>query len=100
MAYEILKCADFEPHIGTDFVIAADDLPALPMTLTSAEPLPPTKGGNELRPPFMLLFRLKNQNVIEQRLVQLRHAAMGDLTIFLVPSAQDAEGVEYCATFN
>lgn len=100
MTDEMLKCADFAPHIGTDFVITADDLPALAMTLTSAEALQPTKGGGDLRPPFMLLFRLKSSNVIEQRLFQLRHAVMGDLTIFLVPSAQDAESVEYCATFN
>lgn len=100
MTDEMLECADFEPHVGTDFVIAAEDLPALAMTLASAEPLQPTKGGNDLRPPFMLLFRLKNPNVIEQRLFQLRHPAMGDLTIFLVPSARDAESIEYCATFN
>jgi hypothetical protein len=100
MADELLKCADFAPHVGTDFVIASDDLPALAMTRTSAEPLQPTKGGNDLRPPFMLLFRLKSLSVIEQRLFELRHPAMGDLAIFLVPSAQDAESVEYCATFN
>jgi len=100
MTDELLKCSDFVPHIGTDFVIAADDLPALAMTLTSAEPLQPTKGGNDLRPPFMLLFRSKNQDVLQQRLFQLRHAVMGDLDLFLVPSARDAEGVEYCATFN
>jgi len=98
MTIEAKKFEDFEPHVGTVFSIVAEGLPPLDLTLEEAKPL--KQNSETLRPPFQLLFRRNDEEILPQGLYQFRHGAMGDLVIFLVPSGKDSSGVEYCATFN
>lgn len=89
---------DFADKLGEIFVISEPDVPAMPLTLTEAEPLPARVPG--ARPPFALVFLGKDPRVLPQRLYRLEHAAMGEVTIFLVPVGKDARGVSYQAVFN
>lgn len=90
---------DFADKVGHVFAVSEQDFPAIPLTLTEAEPLP-----NRLKPgvraPFSLIFLAKDPRVLPQRLYRLEHDEMGELTIFLVPIGKDAEGVSYQALFN
>ena len=91
---------DFADRVGEVFVISEPNVPAIPLTLTEAEPLPARLTKPGIRPPFSLVFLGKDPRVLMQRLYRLEHAEMGEMTIFLVPIGKDAEGVSYQATFN
>jgi Domain of unknown function (DUF6916) len=90
---------DFADKIGHVFAVTEADFPAIPLTLTEAEPLP-NRPGPGMRPPFSLVFLAKDPRILPQRLYRLAHEEMGELTIFLVPIGKDAEGVSYQAVFN
>ena len=91
---------DFADKLGEVFVVGEADFPAIPLTLTEAEPLPARMAPKGVRPPFSLVFLAKDPRVLPQRLYRLEHDEMGEVTIFLVPIGKDAEGVSYQATFN
>ena len=88
---------DFEPLVGTMFSIVAEGLPSLPMLLEEARAL--KRQSQDHRIPFDLIFRGQG-DVLPQGMYQFRHDAVGDVAIFIVPTAKDADGVQYCATFN
>ncbi len=92
---------DFADKVDEVFVISQDGLPAIPLTLKEAELLNPAiapPGG--MRPPFSLTFFARDPRIFPQSLYRMEHQELGAVTIFLVPSAKDAEGVTYVATFN
>ena len=91
---------DFADKLGEIFAVSEQDVPAIPLTLTEAEPLPARMAMPGVRPPFSLVFLGKDPRVLPQRLYRLEHGEMGVLTIFLVPIGKDAQGVSYQATFN
>lgn len=95
----MLRYEDFAPHVGTDFTLAAAEAPPLVLTLVGAMPLM-NHGGHMEREPFSLEFRSAGDAVLPQDRYPLRHAAMGDVDIFLVPLARDPDSVRYAATFN
>jgi uncharacterized protein DUF6916 len=49
---------------------------------------------------FTLLFRGALPGWLPQRIYRLRHAALGELDIFLVPIGPDPQGFRYEAVFN
>jgi len=91
---------DFADKVGEVFAVGEADVPAIPLTLAEAQPLPPRYGLPNARPPFSLIFLGKDPRVLPQRLYRLEHGEMGAVTIFLVPIGKDAQGVSYQATFN
>lgn len=91
------ELSDFEPLVGTMFAIVAEDLPPLPMLLEEAKAL--KRHAQDLRAPFDLIFRGSGE-VLPQGMYQFRHEVTGDMAIFIVPTARDADGVQYCATFS
>lgn len=91
---------DFADKVGDVFAVSEQDVPAIPLTLTEAEPLNPARGKRGVRPPFSLVFLARDPRVLPQRLYRMEHDELGELTIFLVPIGKDAEGVSYHATFN
>ncbi len=102
MSAEVQVLEDFVPHVGEDFVLPGDESgehPPIAFTLLSATEL---KHGfpDQKRPPFQLIFRVASKVVFDQGMYQLTHPATGERLVFLVPSGQSAEGIEYCATFN
>ena len=91
---------DFADKVGEVFAVGEPGVPAIPLTLTEATPLPARYGLPNVRPPFSLVFLGRDPRVLPQKLYRLEHAEMGAVTIFLVPIGKDAEGVSYQATFN
>jgi len=96
----MLQFEDFEPLIGTDFVLpGAEGLPSLAFTLIDAQ-----RRGNaprpEFRAPFSLVFKTNSSDVYGQHMYRLTHETFGTHDFFLVPLGKTADGVEYCATFS
>jgi hypothetical protein len=52
------------------------------------------------REPFALVFRQAAGVLLPQRIYAVEHAALGILSIFLVPIGPDASGMRYEAIFN
>jgi len=91
---------DFSDKVDDVFVISEEGVPAIPLILKEAKPLNPAFVAAGVRPPFTLLFLARDPRVFPQRQYGLEHPDLGTVSIFLVPSGKDAEGVTYCATFN
>jgi hypothetical protein len=91
---------DFSDKVGDAFAISEEGMPAIALTLKEARPLNPEWGLKGVRPPFSLSFLAADPRVLPQRLYRLEHPRLGAVTIFLVPSAKDDQGVSYHATFN
>lgn len=91
---------DFAGKVGEVFALSEEDVPAIALTLQNAELLNPAWGLKAARQPFSLTFHARDPRVLPQRLYRLDHNGMGSVTIFLVPSGKDADGVSYHATFN
>ena len=58
------------------------------------------KGSAFGREAFSLLFRGAAALVLPQGIWLVRHAALGEQAIFLVPIGRDGEGTTYQAVFN
>jgi len=98
---KILAFEDFADKVGEVFVISEQDVPAIPLTLTEAQPLSPAVAPRGVRrPPFSLIFLARDPRVLPQRIYRMEHNGLGDLSIFVVPVAKNADGVTYQATFN
>lgn len=67
--------------------------------LVDVQPLKQTH-PDALRAPFSLLFRNTAAFLFPQQLYPMRHAKLGDFSIFLVPIAREREGFLYQAVFN
>lgn len=100
MADRLLVFGDFADKVGDVFPISEEGVPAIPLILKEAEPLNPAVGLPGVRPPFSLIFLAKDPRVLPQRIYRMEHQELGEVSIFLVPVAKDAEGVSYQATFN
>ena len=100
MSNRQLVFEDFADKVEQIFVINDQAVPAIPLTLAEAELLPARGSKPGIRPPFSLTFLAKDPRVLPQRIYRLEHNGLGMLEIFLVPTAKDAQGVSYCATFN
>jgi len=91
---------DFADKVDEVFVIGQDGVPAIPLTLKEAELLNPAFAPPGLRPPFVLTLFARDPRILPQSLYRMEHQELGAVTVFLVPSAKNAEGVTYVATFN
>ena len=98
--FKALVFEDFQDRVGDVFAIDEDGVPPLALTLAEATPLPARYGGEGARPPFSLFFSGPLEHALSQRLYRLRNAALGEITIFLVPIGKDAQGFSYQALFN
>lgn len=99
MTDKVLVLEDFADKVGDVFAVSEEGVPAIPLTLTEAEPLTNRLPPN-VRPPFSLIFLGKDPRVLPQRIYRLEHKGLGEVAIFLVPIGKNAEGVSYQATFN
>lgn len=113
---ESFTLATFTPLIGSPFAIvggpgsafgeaAADsddgDLSSgeLDEALVLLQASPLDSGGSG-REPFSLLFLGRSDMVLLDETYTFRHPSLGTFPMFIVPVAQDEQGVRYEATFN
>lgn len=88
--------AEFLATVGDDFEATIESGPSFTLTMSAcSEEL--RSGGYSS---YTLSFHSSDSSVQPQSIFDLRHPLLGALQIFLVPTLQDADGVEYTAHFN
>ena len=88
----------FSDKVGHTWVVNEPDVPAIELTLTEVESM--RNYAKLKREPFSLFFTTKGNFVLPQRLYALRHAALGPMSIFLVPIGREGDVTTYQAVFN
>lgn len=96
-----LNCATFTPLVNSCFKIDPDGRKARTFILSEVreEPITETTEGSSLET-FALLFWDASTATLPQRTYQIRHASIGDFSLFLVPVSRAPEGQYYEAVFN
>ena len=89
----------FEPLLGEVFVIS-DGTGSLPATLVEATNLREAQGQGLRSRQFSLVWRGPRDAVLPQRIYTVAHPALGEMELFLVTLAADAEGTRYEAVFT
>lgn len=96
---ETLTVADFQPYLNHSFPIRFTPEVTLPATLVSV-----TAWGSKTdkyRQPFTLEFRTAQKGeYYQQGTFVVIHPDAGELPVFLVPIAANAEGARYEAVFT
>lgn len=93
-----VRLEQFAPYLDQEFQIVFAD-GTLPVRLTEAKPWGPDQPG-QVRPPFVLTFRVARHVRFPQATYQVRHAELGEMEIFLVQVAADADSSTLEAVFN
>lgn len=100
---ETLTASTFGPLIGSAFRIGVDDASWVEAKLEAVEAAgvqaADAARAAGRREPFSIVFRGPVEPVLPQRIYRLEHAELGELELFLVPIAQDADGTRYEAVF-
>jgi hypothetical protein len=92
-----LTAADFEAVAGDVFDVECPGWELVQIRLTDVVPLRERPGR---RRPFSLRFRGPGVPALSQAIHRLVHGEMGELEIFLVPIASDADATTYEAVFS
>lgn len=92
-----LTLSDFSAHLGESFRVQFDSRPDLELVLAEATPLGTLSATRQA---FSLVFRGPGGLYLPQRIYRLEHPALGELEIFLVPLAPDAQGSRFEAIFT
>ena len=96
MAFE---ADDFEACLQQVFVLTDGDYQD-ELELISVDRLPNADVAGDRKQAFSLVFRSRRETIIEQRIYAMQNERLGEVEIFIVPIAQDAEGVRYEAVFS
>lgn len=93
----------FRRHLGEEFHIAVRQDGNLTVRLSSAEDLSERSGagiGSSRRTPFSLLFHGPVENYLRQGTYLIRHDAIGEFPLFLVPLGPEQGRMRYEAIFT
>jgi hypothetical protein len=93
-----VTCADFAACLNQDFEIVFPD-GTLSVKLSEARPWGPPQPAN-VRQPFNLTFVGPTSRRLPQGTYKFRHAALGEMEIFIVPISADKGSAAYEAVFN
>lgn len=94
-----LTVEDFSPTVGTRYALDGGSAGPIELELASAQAVGKAWPGAQ-RAPFSLIFAGPSDPALTQGTYALRHAALGDLDVFLVPIAGDEDGRRYEAVFG
>jgi hypothetical protein len=95
-----LVLEDFADKVGQIFMIDEAEIPPIALLLKEAEPLQVRGNSPVTRPPFSLTFLSEDPRILQQGSYRMENAALGAVTLFIVPTGKDARGVFYDCTFN
>jgi hypothetical protein len=93
----------FRRYVGEDFQIAARPDGTSTLRLASAQDLSEKSGadpGPGRRTPFSLLFHGPVENYLRQATYLIRHDAIGEFPLFLVPLGPEEGRMRYEAIFT
>ncbi|MDE3073007.1 MAG: hypothetical protein KGJ63_09750 [Pseudomonadota bacterium] len=94
---ESMALQSFSRWVGDTFSALREGIEA-PLVLVEAVAL--ESHGGEGREPFSLLFHGHSPAWLEQAIYRVRHPAIGECEIFLVPVGRHESGFVYQAVFN
>ena len=100
---ETFTLETFRRHVGEDFYVAAGQQTNLTVRLTSAADLSDKAVQDNRRTgrtPFSLLFHGPADTFIPQGTYTVRHQAMGEFPLFLVPLGPQDGHMRYEAIFT
>ena len=94
-----VTAADFDSLVGATFDVRPDsfEADALRMVLTAVRRFPGQAGFRE---PFTLELLGPTSPVAAQGTYRVRHPALGDLDLFMVPVGASPDGATYEITFG
>lgn len=96
---DLLTLDHFSSHVNETFAAQLNE-GEVPFVLVEARALSTQPQPTSARVPFSLLFRNGSAFLFPQQIYLMRHAAIGEVGIFLVPVAREREGFLYQAVFN
>jgi len=96
---QLLTFETFASRADEIFVLELGDS-SIDMTLSQVAKLKPSPYPGGRRDPFRLLFKCVALTILPQKNYTFRNAALGRLSIFIVPVARDRDGIVYEAVFN
>lgn len=88
--------AEFEAVVGSEFIMELGEGLATPVSLKQCQ----TRLDTPVQECFSLLFLAPDSTPPIQAVRQLKHAVLGEMTLFLVPIKRDAAGLHLEAVFN
>ena len=94
----MLTLEHFEPQLGCQFQIKAEDGGAYPAVLAQVQA--GKAGPGQGRVPFSLVFEGPAHPQLAQQTYQVVHPTLGECAIFLVPIGRSANAAQYEAVFN
>ena len=105
MTLDTLTAADFTTYTGRSFEIHYGQSEAISVTLTNVREAPYVRVNvPNTRQGFSLLFQSSIRQYLPQGVYRLTepdfNAAHGEIELFMVPLAPNAEGVQYEVIFN
>ena len=90
---------EFAKHVGTTFQLKLDET-EIPLKLTEVRGYLPHENEQRGLERFSIFFDGPGSMRLPQGTFSLRHEAMGEIEIFLVPIRGDDKGYRYEAVFN
>jgi hypothetical protein len=91
----------FAPHVGTAFQATSQTGDTLELVLTSCEESPASAPPDAVRTPFSLFFRDGDgSRYAPQQTFTIRHPALGEFSLFIVPLGPGEEGMRYQAVIS
>ncbi|MDQ3145892.1 MAG: hypothetical protein M3R01_02970 [Actinomycetota bacterium] len=101
---ERMTSETFAEHLGDAFEATPTDGEPLRLVLSRCEKTPygSAEGwkGTLRRVPFSLVFHAPRDRLVPQQTWSLRHPALGELALFLVPLGPDDDGMRYEAVIS
>ena len=91
---------NFSRHLNTKFQLRLETPEPVALELAEVNVYKDESGAQEGWERFTAVFHGPAEAFLPQHMYQLRHEAMGDLTLFLVPIGRDERGFRYEAVFN
>lgn len=98
MTERVLTFDLFSDKVGQVWTLDEPQAPSVELTLTEALPL--RNYAKLEREPFSLIFTARGDSVLPQRIYELKHAALGAMSLFLVPVGREGDVTTYQALFN
>jgi hypothetical protein len=98
MAERQLTIDLFSDKVGQAWTIDEPEAPPIELTLIEVQPL--RNYANLKREPFSLLFTTTGDFVLPQRMYGLKHAALGAMSLFIVPVGRAGDVTTYQSIFN
>ena len=96
-----LQLSDFSQAVGSSFQVCVNSDLSCPLELLEAVKLGDRPSSSSARSEaFSILFKGPKSIFLPQQIWALNHSTLGDISVFLVPVAQDADGFRYEAVFN